>query len=453
MAKHSVTHEDRRTQGLGVGGIDVAKNRHDVQWLDTNGRPVGKAFRCANTRAGFEAMGARQPSEEVRVGLGSTGPYWLGLAHGLRAQGAEVVWVQSAHVHRLKAWDDYPPTQTDAHDARVIARMAFEDRGFRWEPRAGALAPLTPWAVTRRQHHQDVMRWRSRSAGWLPQYVPEFLTGFKAWEGKAAWTVWDSWPTPDWVFTQSLDTWTDRLKAATPKRVGAQRAHAWYQAAMDSMGIPESRATARLLRASSLQSWRAALAKQRAMEEKQVAILTDWAPAQLLFRMPGCGTQVIAPVLGEWGDWSRFTDARQAQKMAGLNLTQSSSGHHQGQTPLAKGGRPATRAVLYQAAGVEVAKDPQWKMWYQPLPRRAAHPLAPKAARVAVATTHLRVAWVCMKYRPAYDAARLFPVGEVSTAASRERGFGSVSGVGSCLPPEGLSRGAMTPYTSPAPPS
>ena len=72
--------------------------------------------------------------------------------------------------------------------------------------------------------------------------------------------------------------------------------------------------------------------------------------------------------------------------MAGLNLTQTSSGHHQGQTPIAKPGRPAARAVLYQAACVAVAKDPQWKMWYQSLTRRVAHPLAPKAAMVAVAT-------------------------------------------------------------------
>ena len=103
--------------------------------------------------------------------------------------------------------------------------------------------------------------------------------------------------------------------------------------------------------------------------------------------------------------------------MAGLNLTQSSSGHHQGQTHIAKRGRPAARAVLYQAACVAVAKDPQWKMWYQSLTRRAAHPLAPKAAMVAVATKLLRVAWACMKHGQAYDAARLFPMGEVSAAA------------------------------------
>ncbi len=43
--------------------------------------------------------------------------------------------------------------------------MVYDDRWFRWEPRAGTMARLTTLAVTRRQHHQDVMRWRSRMGG------------------------------------------------------------------------------------------------------------------------------------------------------------------------------------------------------------------------------------------------------------------------------------------------
>ena len=218
MAKHSVEPSDGGTQGLGVGGIDVAKDWHYVQWLDTNGRPVGKAFRFANTCAGFEAMWERRPSEVVRVGMESTGHYWLGLAHWLRAQGAEVVLVQPAHVHRLKELDDNTPTKTDAKDARVIARLVYDGRWFRWEPRAGALAQLATLAVMRRQHHQDVMRWRSRIAGWLHQYFPEFLTVFKAWDGKAALTALDTLPTPDLVLAQSVDTLMNPFKSATKNR-------------------------------------------------------------------------------------------------------------------------------------------------------------------------------------------------------------------------------------------
>ena len=417
MAKHSVEQSDGGKQGLGVGGIDVAKDWHYVQWLDTNGRPVGKAFRFANTRTGFEAMWERRPSKVVRVGMESTGHYWLGLAHWLRAQGAEVVLVQPAHVHRLKELDDNTPTKTDAKDARVIARLVYDGRWFGWEPRSGALAKLATLEVTRRQHHQEVMRWRSRIAGWIHQYFPEFPTVFKAWDGKAALTALDAMPTPDLVLASPVDTITAQFRAATKNRVGAKRAHALHQAAVNSIGIPEGRAVARLQLASYLRSWRAALAAQTAIEAEQATILADLPLALPLYSIPGFGPQGVATLLGELGDLSRFADPRQAQKMAGLNLTQSSSGHHQGQTHIAKRGRPAARAVLYQAACVAVAKDLQWKAWYQSLTRRPAHPLPPKAAMVAVATKLLRVAWACMKHWNPYDAHRLFPTAEGIAAA------------------------------------
>ena len=94
-------------------------------------------------------------------------------------------------------------------------------------PPAGALAML---AVMRRQHHQDVMRWRTRIVGWLNQYFPEFRTVFKAWDGKAALTALDTLPTPDSVLAQSVDALGTQFKAATTNRVGAKRARVLHTA-------------------------------------------------------------------------------------------------------------------------------------------------------------------------------------------------------------------------------
>jgi transposase len=184
-----------------------------------------------------------------------------------------------------------------------------------------------------------------------------------------------------------------------------------------SIGVPEGRAVARRQLASYLASWRAACAAQEAIEAEQTALVADLAIAEPLRRIPGFGTQVIATLLGEIGDLTRFDDPRQAQKLAGLNLTQNSSGYRQGPTHIAKRGRPGARAILYQAACAAVAHNAQWKAWYQQLTCRAVRPLAPKAALVAVATKLLRVAWACMKHREAYDATRLFGPPEVMPAA------------------------------------
>lgn len=242
-----------------------------------------------------------------------------------------VVDLASGHQRPLMCVVDNTPTQTDAKDAWVIARLVSDGRWFRWEPRAGALAPS---AVARRQ------RWRSRIAGWLHQYFPEFRTGVKARDGKPALTALDVMPTPNWVLAQSVDTLTDQFKAAINNRVGAKRAHALHcnprrpGHRASPIGLP-----------SYLRSWRAALAAQMAIEAEQAAILAVRTVADPLSSLAGFGPQLIATLRGEWGDLSRFADSRQTQKMAGLNLTQISSGYHQGPTHIAKRGRPAAGVI------------------------------------------------------------------------------------------------------------
>ncbi len=132
---------------------------------------------------------------------------------------------------------------------------------------------------------------------------------------------------------------TDQFKMATKNRAGAKRAHALHQAAVDSIGTPEGRVTARLQLVSYLRIWRAAHA----------AIVVKSS-------IPGFDPQVMATVLGELGDLSRFAARRQAQKIVGLNLAQIISGRRQCQTRIAKRGRPAACSA--------VANDPQWQAWY-----------------------------------------------------------------------------------------
>ena len=417
MTIDSVTQDGNRTQGLEVGGIDVAKDWHYVQWLDGAGQPVGKAFRFANTRAGFEGMWARRPADAVRIGMESTGHYWLSLAYWLRAQGAEVVLVQPAHVHRMQELDDNTPTKSDAKDAGVIAWLVRDGRYFRWVPRTDAWAALATLAVVRRQHHQEVLRWRNRIGGWIQQYFPEFQVVFKAWDGKAALVALQQDSTPDRVLTQSVDSLAEAFQQATHHRVGRKRATALHAAAVASIGVPVGRDLAVVQLQSYLKSWQAARDAQAAIEAQQRAMLAHLPAAAILQEIPGFGPQVIATLLGELGDLTRFDDPRQPQKMAGLNLTQQSSGYHQGRTHIAKRGRAGARAILYQAACVAVTADAQWKAWYHQLTHRAVHPLAPKAALVAVATKLLRVAWACMKHHAAYDPRRLFGSREVIPAA------------------------------------
>lgn len=52
----------------------------------------------------------------------------------------------------------------------------------------------------------------------------------------------------------------------------------------------------------------------------------------------GVGITTAAGFVAEVGDISRFTHPSQIQKLAGLNLVESSSGKHKGQTTISKRG-------------------------------------------------------------------------------------------------------------------
>lgn len=61
----------------------------------------------------------------------------------------------------------------------------------------------------------------------------------------------------------------------------------------------------------------------------------------------GVGIMTAAGFIAEVGDIKRFTHPCQIQKLAGLNLIESSSGKHKGKTSISKRGRARLRALLF----------------------------------------------------------------------------------------------------------
>src|SRR5579875_2781413 len=123
-------------EGKGIAGIDVAHGWHYIRWLTPAGRFVGRAVRVKNNAAGFAHLPAARTAPEVVVGIESTEPYGVPLAHWLEAQpGVTVVPVNPAHVKRARELDDTAPTESDPKDAGVIARLVAEGRFLSWTAR------------------------------------------------------------------------------------------------------------------------------------------------------------------------------------------------------------------------------------------------------------------------------------------------------------------------------
>src|SRR5574344_165752 len=65
--------------------------------------------------------------------------------------------------------------------------------------------------------------------------------------------------------------------------------------------------------------------------------------AENILEINGVGENILAGILAEMGDISRFDDVKEIQKLSGMGLVACSSGKHKGQTKISHRGRKRLR--------------------------------------------------------------------------------------------------------------
>ena len=80
--------------------------------------------------------------------------------------------------------------------------------------------------------------------------------------------------------------------------------------------------------------------------------------AEKILEIKGVGENILAGILAEMGDISRFDDVKEIQKLSGMGLVACSSGKHKGQTKISHRGRKILR-VIYTILKTGTTYDPQ----------------------------------------------------------------------------------------------
>ncbi|MHB8276268.1 MAG: transposase [Candidatus Humimicrobiaceae bacterium] len=122
--------------------------------------------------------------------------------------------------------------------------------------------------------------------------------------------------------------------------------------------------------------------------------------SKYLLSIPGVGIVTVAGFLGEIGDISKYTSAKEIIKLAGLNLVEISSGEKKGANKkISKRGNSILRCLLYQCAVVAIAKNNQIKRYftYQTETKNKMKML------VAVQCKLARIMFALCKYKKYYD--------------------------------------------------
>ena len=130
------------------------------------------------------------------------------------------------------------------------------------------------------------------------------------------------------------------------------------------------------------------------------------AVAELL-KIQGLGLVTVAGLFAEIGDIRRFESPRQIQKLAGLAITENSSGKHKGPTEISRRGRSRLRAILFRAAIPLLAKNREFQLLHRYYTTRQNNPLQKIQSVIAICCKLLRVFYALATKGCAYSPEKM----------------------------------------------
>lgn len=102
---------------------------------------------------------------------------------------------------------------------------------------------------------------------------------------------------------------------------------------------------------------------QKRMDELMEKIeekISEIPYADKILAINGIGIKTVSCFVAETGDFSRFENPKQLQKLAGLAIVVDSSSKHQGESHISYRGRKCLRYALYEAAISVIGKNKEF---------------------------------------------------------------------------------------------
>jgi transposase len=412
----NLTQNDRLNQVTAetlVIGVDIGSQEHYARAFDWRGIEFTKrAFRFSNTRVGFltflrwlQELQGKCRKEEVIVGCETTGCYWLTFQKFLQDHGMKLVTVNPYSVKRSKELDDNSPEKSDLKDPKTIAGLVRAGRFSTSYLPEGIYAEIREASVCRDMLMKDHVRLSNQIQGWLQKYFPEYLEVYKDWDSTSGLMVLQEAPLPEDIIKLGAGGINSIWRKAKVRAAGIKRATTLVEAAQESVGLQGGEA-ARLEIWILVNDYMAKAEQMKRLDEYLEQKVMEVPNVEKLLAIKGVGLSTVIGFVAEVGDIGRFTDARQVQKLAGLEITKASSGKKKGQPCISKRGRRKLRRTMYESARALINWNPAFLEVFLYYRNRQRRPLGSMQAKIAVACKAIRVFFVIMQTGCDFDEER-----------------------------------------------
>jgi transposase len=159
-----------------------------------------------------------------------------------------------------------------------------------------------------------------------------------------------NYPKPDDVVETGVELLTQILKKVSRGRLGKERAEALYHAAEESVGIVEGQESIVFEIKEIVSVIESIETFIKEIEKHMSKHLKDVPYSRCILSMKGIGEITTAGLIGEMGDFRKYSTISEVIKHAGLDLFEISSGKHTGKRRISKRGRPLLRKLLFFAS-------------------------------------------------------------------------------------------------------
>jgi transposase len=176
-------------------------------------------------------------------------------------------------------------------------------------------------------------------------------------KGKTAQHILKRYTIPERIGTLSKEALGEEMRKRSMGKFGIKDAESLIGLARETVGIKEGLAGIFMDIRHILMQLEAEGRFIPEIEAEMEATLERIPCSVKLLSIKGLGTVSVAGLIGEVGDFSKFSTQSEIMKLAGLDLYEISSGKRKGQRRISKRGRSLLRKILFYAAIQMIRKN------------------------------------------------------------------------------------------------
>ena len=402
------------TEATLIIGIDIAKEFHVARAQDIRGIEFGKSIRFNNSLTGYlefedwlSEIKIVENKSKVIIGMEPTGHYWLNIARYLKANDYKVVTVNPLHVKKIKELDDNLQTKTDKKDAKIIAQLVKDARYSTPNLLEGEYEELRNAKNLRQVVIKDLNRTKNQIHNWLDRYFPEYKEAYASWESKSFIKIIKKYIFPSVIESISPNQIYEMLPPKMRRGVGLGKIERLVTASKNSIGIKEGLSFAKVEINYLLEKYDGFLEQIEEIDKYVADICSNLAETEKITQIKGIGIVTASGIVAELGDIRNYKTPKQMIKMAGLSLTENSSGKVKGTTSISRRGRKDLRRLLYQVILGMIRTNTAFKEMYIYYTTRRKNQLTGKQAIIALCRKLLRIIHTIIIKDIDYDESKM----------------------------------------------